>query len=168
MTLFGFRLGLVTVLLASLLARGQADPLPRVEIGATVLHGEDTSREPGVVFGGSLALARWAPLSWLALEPRVGVCLSRQNASLTLGNDLGSASYAIDSLDMPLLVRAELLLGDRGFHVVSGVFGSRLVRLQQVDEDGTRRGVSADTSFGLATPLAEYRWDPMRLYESMS
>ena len=143
-------------LLWSMTGRADAEPL-RVEVGATTLHGEGTTSEPGFTFGGSLGLARWSPFAGFALAPHVGVLIARRNGGLA-GNTVGdgvaiandATSFAADSLEIPLLVRGELTLAGRMVYVVGGVYGSRLLRAQRMADDGVVHRVNAtSTDLGL-------------------
>ncbi len=145
------QLGLALAVLLSLTGIAGADPPLRLEAGATTLHAEDVTSKPGIAFGGSLALARWSPFTSFALIPHIGVVVARRNANIAVDqiDQTDSVSYTMDSLEIPLLLRAELTLAGRSFYVHGGAYGGRLLRAQRMELDGIGRSADAASTVDL-------------------
>ena len=141
--------GLVVLLLLPASQAG-AEPSLRVEAGATAHHGEGMASEPGFMFGGSLALARWAPSEHLALVPHLELLFARRNTSLTVAG-VEQAPLSMDSLELPLLLRGEAKLGGRTFYALGGGYAGLVLRAQSMKHDGVvdRADTATSTDFGV-------------------
>ena len=126
------RAGLSLAFLLLLDSTAAADSSLRLKAGATTLQTEESIHEPGFTLGGTIALARWAPSIHLAFVPQFELLLARRHISTG-----DSDSITIDALEIPLLLRTELTLGDRSFYAIGGVYGNILLRAQQTSSDGT-------------------------------
>lgn len=136
------RLVLVGLVIAALtsanIARADEGSSLRLDAGVTVLQGEDLSSRPGFVLGGSVALAHWAPSSRFLVTPYVGLLFVRSNAHLAPDGAMPS-SITMDSVEVPLLLRGELILGGRSFYAMVGAHGSFLLQAQRTGADGITR-----------------------------
>ncbi|WP_428267207.1 putative toxin [Haliangium sp.] len=127
----GLRWGLVGLLLL-ITAHARADSPIALKAGATTPQSELTS--PGMTLGGSLSGPRWRPLSGLVLAPHLELFLARRHTGLV--PDAGDRSYTLDFFEVPLLVRAELMLGGRSFYAMAGGVGSLVLRADETSAQG--------------------------------
>ncbi|WP_428269410.1 hypothetical protein [Haliangium sp.] len=87
-----------------------------------------------MTLGGSLSGPRWRPLSGLVLAPQLELLLARRHTGLV--SDAGGSSYTLDFFEVPLLLRAELMLGGRSFYAMAGGYGSLLLRADETSPQG--------------------------------
>ncbi|GAB4570514.1 MAG: hypothetical protein Tsb0020_25360 [Haliangiales bacterium] len=105
-----------------------ADSPLRFQAGPTTAS-TDPTNAPGFLLGGSLALARWEPSAHFALTPQLELLYARRAASMLTGSTNGN-SYAIDFIELPLLLRSELSISERRFYALAGGYGSILLSAQ--------------------------------------
>ncbi|WP_428268581.1 hypothetical protein [Haliangium sp.] len=147
-------------LLLLVAAHAHADSPIAIKAGATTPQSELTS--PGMTLGGSLSGPRWRPLSGLVLAPQLELFLARRHTGLVSG--AGDSSYTLDFFEVPLLLRAELVLGGRSFYAMAGGYGSLLLRADETNSQGlmSPAHMASRYDFGLLAAgglsLASSRW----------
>lgn len=146
--------------------KAAADSFLRFKAGATNSRTELTST-PGFSLGGSFGLTRWAPFANFALVPQLELLFVRRDTSLSVKN-LGNESYAMDSIELPLVLRGELTIGNRTFYAMAGGYGSVLLRVQRTVDRVTHRVDAAspvDAGFLAAVgfELASFSWGELFL-----
>lgn len=118
-----------------------ADSSLRLAAGVSA-HGQgDSLDSPGFTLGGALTPLRWAPGARFALAPQLELGFARR--------DVGPLS--IDVIELPLLLRGELIFAGRSFHALGGVHGSVVLRALRSGADG----LSDDTA---ALKRADLGW----------
>ncbi len=137
-----------------------ADSPIALKAGATTPEADLTSA--GMTLGGSLSGPQWRPLSGLALSPQLELFLARQH--IGLASDTEGSSYTLDFIEVPLLLRAELMLGSRSLYAMAGGYGSLLLRADETDAAGlmSSADMASRYDFGLLAggglSLASSRW----------
>ncbi|WP_428264119.1 hypothetical protein [Haliangium sp.] len=141
-------------------AHARADSPIAIKAGATTPQSELTS--PGMTLGGSLSGPRWRPLSGLVLAPQLELFLARRHTGLVSG--VGENSYTLDFFEVPLLLRAELVLDGRSLYAMAGGYGSLLLRADETSPQGlmSPADMASRYDFGLLAAgglsLASSRW----------
>ena len=139
------RVAFVVAFLSFLAGRAAADSPLRLEAGATAAPTDDLLGAPGFVLGGAVALTRWAPSAKIAFVPQLELLFARRGASAPIdGADQGART--LDVLELPLLLRGELVIGGRTLFVTGGVHGSVLLRARIIDSSGRVESASASGS----------------------
>ena len=157
------RIGLAVILIALAADRAAAEPTLRLEAGATTQTSDDLGGQAGFAFGGSLALARWAPSEHFALAPHLQLLSARRSASLAAAG-VQSSVLTVDSLELPIFVRGEMNLGGRAFYVLAGGYGGLRLRTRLMDQDGIADRTSAATTLdlgllaGAGFELSSFSW----------
>ncbi|WP_428263333.1 hypothetical protein [Haliangium sp.] len=147
-------------LLLLVTAHAHADSPIAIKAGATTPQSGLTS--PGMTLGGSLSGPRWRPFSGLVLAPQLELFLARRHTGLVPG--AGDSSYTLDFFEVPLLLRAELVLGGRSFYAMAGGYGSLLLRADETSAQGlmSPADMASRYDFGLLAAggmsLASSRW----------
>lgn len=163
MNLVSARFGLALLIIVLAANRADAEPSLRLKAGATTQTADDFNGAAGFAFGGSLALARWAPSEHFALVPHLELLLTRRNATLAAAG-VESWVLTIDSLELPVVVRGEVTLGGRAFYVLAGGYGGLRLRTRQMDQDGivdrTDAATTADLGLlaGAGFELSSFSW----------
>ncbi len=162
----GLLFAVISALLSSPDHHAAADSALRFQAGSNHARTALTDR-PGLTLGGSLALTRWQPLDRVALIPQIEFLFARRplgfaalgdsdnNGSDDRAPALDTGRYALDAadtIDVPLLLRAELSLAGRSFYALGGIYGSVLLRAQQVS-DGDVAQVNLAHSVDIAQRL---------------
>lgn len=164
------RVGLVCMLLLLAPTRAAADSPLRFQAGTTTGQIDDVTDTPGFALGGALALSRWSPSSSLIVVPQLELLFARRHAPFAL-DGTRSASHAMDFLDLPLVLRAELTIRGRSVYALAGAYGGILLQAQRTRPDGVvdvdRGSLASRVDLGLLAgggfELASFAWGELLL-----
>ncbi|WP_428269623.1 hypothetical protein [Haliangium sp.] len=127
-----------------------ADSPIALKAGATTPQTELES--PGLTLGGAFSGPRWRPVPGLVLAPQLELFLARRHTGVAT-DDAGRSAYTLDFLELPLLLRGEVVLGGRSFYAMAGAYGSLLLRADETSAAGilSPATMASRVDFGLLT-----------------